>query len=183
MSNRKYRLRMMGLRRREVKIGDIVKTKCQLFIIKREMYNIFSEMKISKSKLESIKIRFGQDREFSEGCQAFIIHNKKEVVLKRGERVVDYIANIAHEIGHEVTRFGKFSIFDRRRCNIIGEISAYNFEELFLKRLNKIKDFRIVTNYSFWGTAKISPKHGISQIFKNVSLGSMISSEYKYKKL
>ena len=199
---RMKKLRIMSLRRRKFRLRDKVKTKNQLVILRRVLYPIFEEMGISRNKVRSIKIRFGQSFEFTDNNDAFINIIKKEIVIEKGMSVASVIAKISHEYGHEITMFGKFRLIPainisitfltayswhiitgERRKNFIGEISAYNFEKRFINIFCKRKGCKIIlTNRKFWEAMKSSPIHCISFRLKNIPLGSLIKNEYKIKK-
>jgi len=191
---------IMKLRRRQLKLRDKVKTKSQLVIIKRTLLPIFMCMGLSRNKIRNINIRFGQSFEVDKNSTAClkIYKEKDEILVRRGLRVVDVIIAIAHEVGHKVTIFGKFGvipfinvrvtnpihsfniIMGRKRQNILGEISAYNFQTQFNKHFCYVKNVKIYQkNGRFWESIKSSPTHYISRILKFIPLGSLIKDEYK----
>jgi len=193
-------MRIMKLRKRQLKLRDKVKTKSQLVSIKKVSLPLFKIMGLSRNKIRNINIRFGQSFEIDKNSTACLSINKEkdEILIKRGLRVVDVIISIAHEIGHKVTIFGKFSIIPlinirvtnpihsfniimgTRRKNILGEISAYNFQTQFNKHFCYVKNVKIYQkNGNFWESIKSSPVHYISRILKFIPLGSLIKNEYK----
>lgn len=186
-------LRIMNLRRRKLRLKDIVKTKCQLMHIRRAMFVYFEAMGLSRNKLRIIKIRFGREHEFRYGDSAFLDITDNEIIVRRGMNIVGMLGSVSHEYGHEVTKFGRFRVFQKaysiditifkrhkfiigkRVCNIIGEISAYNFEKQFLDTFCKIRGNSIkINNGKFWESMKSSPIHYISRVFKWIPLGNLI---------
>jgi hypothetical protein len=170
-------MRIMQLRRRELKIRDKVKTKCQLVVLKRVLLQTLEEMGLRRSKVRNIKVRFGQSYEF-EDCTSYYDITNDEIVLPRGIIVASMIVEIAHEIGHKVTRFGTFGICKKKR-NIIGEVSAYNFEVQVRKNFYKRKGIIILRVVNFIKTMKRSPVHYISYVLRDIPLGLWIRKQYK----
>lgn len=190
-------LRIMNLRRRKLRLKDICKTKSQLVRLRRAMLIYFEAMGLSRSKLRNVGLRFGKDHEFIYGDNAFLDITDNEIVVKRGMNFVEMLGSVSHEYGHEVTKFGRFRVFQKaysiditifrrhkfiigkRVCNILGEISAYNFEKEFLETFCKIRGNSIkINNGEFWESIKSSPTHYISRVFKWIPLGNLIKKEY-----
>lgn len=174
------RLRILDLRKKELRLKDTVKTQCQLNMLKVVVIKILKDMNISDKKIKDIKIKPGTDHEMRNNSALIIYTKEKDIILiRRNLKVSDVLVEIAHEIGHKITIFGKFG-FTRNRRNIIGEISAYNFSELFLKVFCKIKNCEIRTvDMSLKYGIRHSFVHYISQKLKFVPLGKLIKNEYK----
>jgi len=174
-------MRIMKLRRRQLKLRDKVKTKCQLVILKRTLLPIFKEMGLNRNKIRNVSIRLGENRDFEECCQAYFLVEDNEIILRRNNPVYLMVASISHEIGHKITFFGNFGISKKRR-NILGETSAYNFQKKFINIFNEIKGCNMSMNSgNFFIEMKNSPIHYISRILRDVPLGSLIRNEYKNK--
>ncbi len=173
-------MRILKLRKRKLKIRDTIRTKCQLVTIKHVLLSIFQEMGISRNRLNNVKIRFGQSHEFVKNCGAFYSATFNEIVLHKNITVASAIVEIAHEMGHKVTKFGAFSL-NINEPSIIGETSAYNFQMRLLYTLHKVKGIKIKVKINFKESMQSSPVHCISFYLKFLPLGYLIKNEYKNK--
>ena len=167
-------------RRRNLRLNEIIRTKHRLFVLKRIMFKIFKKMNINTNELKKIIIRFGRDDEFDQNCAASLIIKKdgNEIIIRRNLYAYNVLGEISHECGHEITTFGKFGLYGKRRRNIIGETSAYNFTKQFITKFNEEKGTKLLFN-SGWYSFFSSPTHCISRVLVNIPLGSLINSKYK----
>ena len=169
-------------RRRNLRLNEKIRTKKRLIVLKRIMYKIFKNMNININELKKIKISFGRNDDFDQHCSASLIIQKSgnEIIVRRNFSAYSLIGEISHECGHEITIFGKFGIFGKRRRNILGEISAYNFTKQFITKFNEEKGTTLSFN-SRWHSFFSSPVHCISRVLVDIPLGSLISNKYKNK--
>lgn len=157
-----------------LKTNDIIKTKRDLFRLKRFMLPIFCNMGLSRN-IYLFPIRFGKKSEFKKDTDAF--YTKKYIVIKRGKTVVEILSNLAHEYGHEVTITGDIG----NKSNLVGETTAYNFQRTFISNFNNITgvSIQLVSKHSFLKSLKINALYTISFMLSFIPLGLLIKRKYR----
>ncbi len=173
----------MRRKRRGLRLNNKLRNKQDLSILKRIVFKLLKDMNICVNNLRNIKIRYAKYNELSPNCSASLLLKKygnNEIIIKKNRKTYNVVGDISHEIGHEITMFGKFGLYGSTRRNIIGEISAYNFTIQFIKKFNE----KMGTSLFFikkWQNFSSSPTHCISRVLADIPLGSLIKNKYKNK--
>jgi hypothetical protein len=154
---------------------DIIRTKQDLSLLKQTILPTLERMGISIEKINQFPVRFGEDWEFAEDNDAF--YTKKDIVIKKDNKVLKVLWDLTHEYGHEVTLTGGVGT----RTNLVGEITAYNFQKIFINNLNKDVglSLKIIATKPLIERLKNDAVHTIALIFSFVPLGMLIKSKYK----
>ncbi|MCZ7361932.1 MAG: hypothetical protein O8C58_01100 [Candidatus Methanoperedens sp.] len=164
-------------RKENLKLQDVIRTKHDLFLLKQSMLPILENMGISRIKINQFPIRFGEKREFKKDSDAF--YTKQDIVIRRGLECFKALSNLAHEYGHEVTLTGGVGT----KSNIVGEMTAYNFQKAFLCNFNNSigTSLKLSTNKPYLIRLIINPLYTLAMTFSFIPLGKFIKSKYTHE--
>lgn len=137
---------------------------------------VFKNIGISNEKVNIFPIRYGEESEFEEDVTAFC--NDKEIVVKKNMSYDNTLSNIVHEIGHEVTIFGRTKFFG----DTLAEATAYNFQKRCINKFNEIENTNLTISMlgNLISRLKEHPSHEIGWFLsKFIPLGFLIKRKYK----
>jgi len=155
-------------------LTDIVNSKRKLHLVIWGMTRVFTKMGIHRC-LCRFPVRFGIKEEFQPSSSGF--YNRKEIVARRRTPAIVLMCNLAHEFGHEATFTGGFG----RKSNLLGETTAFSFQNEFLKKFNSLfgLSLRRVYDKPIWNYMIFNPLYCFSELFALfIPLGKMIQRKY-----